>query len=58
MLYPLASDRTWTDRDRRIMERMSVGERTMKLADQFGISPARISQLRRQFHDDWQRFTT
>ncbi len=48
---------TRTERDRRIINDMVVGERTQHLARRFGISPARISQLRREYHDDWRRFT-
>ena len=33
------------------------GERTKDLSDKYGLSPGRIRQLRREFHDDWQRFT-
>jgi hypothetical protein len=29
----------------------------MDLADRYGTSPARISQLRRQFRADWRAFT-
>jgi hypothetical protein len=43
-------------RDRRMIDRMMLGERTLDLSQQFGVSPARVSQLRREFHDDWQRF--
>jgi hypothetical protein len=43
-------------RDRAMIERMMLGERTLDLANQFGISPARVSQLRRELHDDWRRF--
>lgn len=49
--------RTRTQRDRRIIHDMAVGERTMHLARRFGISPARVSQLRRQYRDDWRQFT-
>lgn len=35
---------------------MSQNERTTDLSKQFEVSPARISQLRREFHDDWERF--
>jgi hypothetical protein len=35
---------------------MMQGDRTQELSRSFGISPARVSQLRREFHDDWQRF--
>jgi len=49
--------RTRTDRDRRIIGDMVQGEKTMHLSRRFGISPARVSQLRREYHDDWSRFT-
>jgi DNA-binding NarL/FixJ family response regulator len=45
-----------TDRDRRILNAMATGERTQNLARKFKISPARISQLRRECHADWLRF--
>ena len=45
------------ERDRRIIHGMMHGDRTKPLAEQFGISEARVSQLRREFHEDWQRFT-
>ena len=48
--------RTRTDRDRRIIGDMAVGQRTLDLSRRYGISPARISQLRREYHEDWQRF--
>jgi len=48
---------TRTERDRRIIGDMVVGEKTMHLARRFGISPARVSQLRREYHDDWRQFT-
>jgi len=35
---------------------MTLGERTRDLAQQFRLSPARISQLRREFCADWERF--
>jgi DNA-directed RNA polymerase specialized sigma24 family protein len=47
---------TWPERDRRLIEGLGLGERTMALADQFGLTPGRISQKRRQYKDDWQRF--
>jgi hypothetical protein len=43
-------------RDRQMIDRMILGERTLDLSTQFGISPARVSQLRREFHTDWCRF--
>jgi hypothetical protein len=52
-----AWQRTRTHRDRRIINRMMQGDRTQELSRSFGISPARVSQMRREFHDDWERFT-
>jgi hypothetical protein len=48
--------RTRTERDRRIIDSMMVGESTARLARLFGVSAARISQLRREFHADWHSF--
>ncbi len=47
---------TRTDRERRLIEDMARNERTQGLSRRFELSPGRISQLRRAFHDDWQRF--
>lgn len=47
---------TRTDRDRNIIANMAQNARTMDLAQKFGISPARISQLRREYQQDWTRF--
>jgi len=43
-------------RDRRIIDRMMLSERTRDLARQFRLTPSRVSQLRREFHDDWRSF--
>jgi hypothetical protein len=43
-------------RDRRLIRAMLLGERTGELADRFGLTPGRVSQLRREFHDDWSAF--
>jgi hypothetical protein len=48
--------RTWSDRDRRIIHNMSMGEPTFDLAQKFGCSPARISQKRNEYREDWERF--
>jgi hypothetical protein len=48
--------RTRTDRDRRIINAMALSERTTILARKFGVSPGRISQLRQEFHADWEHF--
>jgi hypothetical protein len=48
--------RTHARRTRRLMDGMILGERTGDLARKFGLSPGRISQLRRALHNDWRRF--
>jgi len=47
---------TLTARERRLIRAMARNERTLDLSRRFELSPARISQLRREFHDDWHRF--
>ena len=47
---------TRTERDRRIAADLMAGERTLDVAAKFGMSPARVSQLRRDFREDWIRF--
>ena len=47
---------TLTGRERRIVREMARNERTLDLSKRFELSPARISQLRREFHDDWNVF--
>jgi hypothetical protein len=49
--------RTQSHRHRRIIRAMAMGHRTRDLAQTFGCSPTRISQLRAQYREDWQRFT-
>ena len=52
--------RAWLDgftgRDRRIINRLAAGEGTMAVADRFGLSPGRVSQLRHQFERSWTQF--
>lgn len=48
---------TYDDRRRRIIEAMAEGERTLDLAEKFGTTPGRISQLRREFFVAWVIFT-
>ena len=48
---------THSDANRSIIDEMMRGERTQDLAEQFRMSEGRVSQLRRQFHDEWQSFT-
>jgi hypothetical protein len=45
-----------SERDRRLIDDLMLGERTGAVARGFGLSPARVSQLRREFHEDWTRF--
>jgi hypothetical protein len=45
-----------TGRERRMIRLMARNERTLDLSRRFEVSPARISQLRREFRDDWLRF--
>jgi hypothetical protein len=51
----------WTrsrcQRDRRLIHDMARKERTSDLSRKYGLSSARISQLRREFHEDYDRFT-
>jgi hypothetical protein len=47
---------TRTERDRGILHDLMLGERTGQVSRKYGISASRVSQLRRDFHDDWQRF--
>jgi hypothetical protein len=43
-------------RNKGIAEDMALGHRTRELAESYGLSPGRVSQLRREFQDDWERF--
>jgi hypothetical protein len=47
---------TLTERDRRLADALLIGGRTRDVARRFGVSPGRVSQKRREFHDDWSRF--
>jgi hypothetical protein len=48
--------RTRTERDRRLLVDLMLGERTSHVSRKHGITAGRVSQLRRDFHDDWVRF--
>jgi DNA-binding NarL/FixJ family response regulator len=43
-------------RQRRIIDCLASGDTTGTVADRFGLTPARISQLRRQFERSWTKF--
>jgi hypothetical protein len=47
---------TRSDRDRRVIDELMVGERTMDVAAKHGLTAGRVSQLRRDFYLDWHRF--
>jgi hypothetical protein len=47
---------TRSDRDRRLIDDLMIGSRTGEVASKHGLSPARVAQLRRELHDDWERF--
>jgi hypothetical protein len=49
---------TRSERDRRLLDDLMLGERTGLVSQKYGLSPSRISQLRRDFHADWERFGT
>ena len=48
--------RTFRTRDRKVLDALMTGGRTDEVADRFGISPARVSQLRRAFEQSWAAF--
>jgi hypothetical protein len=48
---------TRRERDRRMVDDLMAGERTLDVSRKFAMSPARVSQLRREFMEDWNRFT-
>lgn len=43
-------------RNRRIAEELAAGAMTSEVAERFGVSLGRISQLRRELHTQWQEF--
>jgi len=45
-----------TERDRAIVEDLMIGERTLDVAKKYKVSPARISQKRREYQQDWRNF--
>jgi len=47
---------TLVTRDRRLTERLAIGDRTGEAAKRFRVSPSRISHKRRELHTSWQRF--
>jgi hypothetical protein len=47
---------TLGDRDRRVVKDLMRGERALEVAHKFGVSPSRVSQLRREFQRGWTHF--
>jgi hypothetical protein len=47
---------THAERDRRLLDDLMLGERTLDVAGKYGLSPGRVSQLRREFLRDWRRY--
>jgi hypothetical protein len=47
---------THRDRDRRLIADLAAGARPSEVAARYGLSRARVSQLRRAYELDWQRF--
>jgi hypothetical protein len=48
--------KTLTRRDRRIVNVLAQGHRTMEVAERFRVTPGRISQLRCRFERSWRVF--
>jgi hypothetical protein len=46
-----------SDRDSHLIDDLMIGRRTCDVARRYGLTPGRVSRLRREFHDDWQGFT-
>jgi hypothetical protein len=47
---------THSPRNRQIAQALAVGDSPGDVAKRFGVSPGRISQLRRELHDSWMEF--
>jgi hypothetical protein len=47
---------TLSTRNRQLLDELMAGEGTGDVARKFGLSPGRVSQLRRQFEGDWAVF--
>ena len=49
---------THAERDRRLLDDLMLGERTLDVAGKYGLSPGRVSQLRREFLLGWRRYVS
>ena len=54
--FPFWLKRRLSQRNRQIAEDMALGHGTRALSRKHGVTASRVSQLRREFHDDWQRY--
>ena len=48
--------RTLPKRDRQIAEQLAEGDRTGEVAAEYGVSPSRVSQMRRALQESWEEF--
>ena len=48
--------RSLPKRDRQIAEQLAEGDRTGEVAVEYGVSPSRVSQMRRQLQESWEEF--
>jgi hypothetical protein len=49
---------TLSERNRRLLDALMTGARTLDVSRKFGLTPGRVAQLRREFHDAWKRYCT
>jgi hypothetical protein len=47
---------TLSERNRRLLDDLMAGEHTQDVSWRYGLTPGRVSQLRREFHADWTHF--
>jgi hypothetical protein len=48
---------TRSERDRRLIDELMIGERPRDVARRHGLSLGRVSQLRGEFYSDWEKFS-
>jgi hypothetical protein len=48
--------KTRSERDRRLMDDLMLGDRTFDVGQKYQLTSGRVSQLRRDFFLDWERF--
>jgi hypothetical protein len=44
------------ERDQRLIDDLMTGERARDVSRKYRLTPGRVSQLRREYREDWQRF--